>query len=91
MKIHDTFHINLLTPYQETVVYGKPYLRPPPETIDGEEEYKVEDILMHRKSGCNQKLQYLVKWKGYASSENSWVDSKDLHAPEILQRYQTHK
>jgi hypothetical protein len=29
--------------------------------IDGEEEYEVEDILMHRKSGCNQKLQYLVK------------------------------
>ena len=91
MKIHDTFHIDLLTPYQETVAYGKPYLRPSPETIDGEEEYEVEDILMHRKSGCHQKLQYLVKWKGYPSSENSWVDSKDLHAPEILQRYQTHK
>ena len=91
MIIHDTFHIDLLMPYQETAAYGKPYLRPPPETIDGEEEYEVEDILMHQKSGCNQKLQYLVKWKGYPSSENSWVDSKDLHAPEILQRYQMHK
>ena len=70
MKIHDTFHINLLTPYQETAAYGKPYLRPPPETIDGEEECEVEDILMHWKPG---------------------VDSKDLHIPQILQRYQTHK
>ena len=26
MKIHDTFHIDLLTPYQETAAYGKPYL-----------------------------------------------------------------
>jgi hypothetical protein len=76
-----------LTPYAETSAYGKPYLRPPPETIDGEEEYEVEDILMHRKTGRNQKLQYLVKWKGYPSSENSWVDDKDLHAPEILQQY----
>jgi hypothetical protein len=63
------------------------YLRPPPETIDGEEEYEVEDILMHRETGRHRKLQYLVKWKGYPSSENSWVDSKDLHAPEILRRY----
>jgi hypothetical protein len=47
MKIHDVFHIDLLMPYTETSAYGKPYLRPPPETIDGEEEYEVEDILMH--------------------------------------------
>jgi hypothetical protein len=87
MKIHDVFHVDLLTPYAETSAYGKPYLRPPPETIDGEEEYEVEDILMHRKTGRNQKLQYLVKWKGYPSSENSWVDDKDLHAPEILEKY----
>jgi hypothetical protein len=87
MKIHDVFHVDLLTPYAETSAYGKPYLRPPPETIDGEEEYEVEDILMHRKTGRNQKLQYLVKWKGYPSSENSWVNDKDLHAPEILERY----
>jgi hypothetical protein len=87
MKIHDVFHIDLLTPYAETPAYGKPYLRPPPETIDGDEEYEVEDILMHRETGRHRKLQYLVKWKGYPSSENSWVDSKDLHAPEILRKY----
>jgi hypothetical protein len=81
------FHVDLLTPYAETTAYGKPYLRLPPETIDGEEEYEVEDILMHQKTGRNQELQYLVKWKGYPSSENSWVDDKDLHASEILQRY----
>jgi hypothetical protein len=91
MKIHDVFHVDLLMPYTRTTAYGKPYLHPPPEMIDGEEEYEVEDILMHRKIGRNQKLQYLVKWKGYPLSENSWVDSKDLRAPEILQRYQQHK
>ena len=30
------------------------------------------------------KIQYLVHWKGYPDSENTWVDQKDLHAPEIL-------
>ena len=88
MKIHNVFHIDLLTPHHETDAYGETYMKPPPETIDGQEEYEVEDIVTHRNTGRSQKLQYLIKWKGYPPSENSWVDSKDLHAPEILQRYQ---
>jgi len=35
-----------------------------------------------------RKRQYLVKWTGYPSSEISWVDVKDLHAPELLEEYQ---
>ena len=44
-KIHDVFHINLLTPYQETDFHGPNFAQPPPDLIDGEEEYKVEQIL----------------------------------------------
>jgi hypothetical protein len=44
-KIHPVFHIDLLSPYRETEVHGINYQRPPPELIDHEEEYEVEDIL----------------------------------------------
>jgi hypothetical protein len=44
MKIHDVFHINLLTPYCEMLSYGPNYVRPPPVTEDNEEEYEVENI-----------------------------------------------
>jgi hypothetical protein len=44
-KIHLVFHIDLLSPYRETEVHGINYQRPPPELIDNEEEYEVEDIL----------------------------------------------
>ena len=44
MKIHNVFHINLLLPYKETAAYGPAYVRPPPDLIEGEEEYTVEYI-----------------------------------------------
>ena len=81
------FHIDLLVPYNETKAYGENYLQPPPELIDGEEEYEVEEIVNHHIKGQNKKLQYLVKWKGYQSSKNSWVNESDLHAPELLEEY----
>ena len=87
MKIHNVFHIDLLIPYHETEEYGETYTQPPPELIDGEEEYEVEEIINSHRKGCNKKLQYLVRWKGYPSSKNSWVDKDNLHVPELLAEY----
>ena len=44
-KIHDVFHANLITPYKETTMHGPNYSRPPPDLVDGEEEFEVEQIL----------------------------------------------
>ena len=87
MKIHNVFHIDLLIPYKETEAYSETYTQPPPELIDGQEEYEVEEIINLRHTGHNKKLQYLVRWKGYPSSDNSWVDEKDMHTPELIQDY----
>jgi hypothetical protein len=84
MKIHDVFHVNLLFPYKETEAYGPAYTRPPPELIGNEEEYEVEFIRDARRKRRGQGLQYLVHWKNYPNSDDSWVDHKDLHAPELL-------
>ena len=36
--------------------------------------------------------QYLVKWKGYPSLENSWLPAKELmHAKELLENFRTHQ
>ena len=87
MKIHNVFHIDLLLPYKETEAYGQAYTRPPPDLIDEEEEYEVESIRDTRRKGRGKTLQYLVHWKGYPSSEDSWVDHKDLNAPELLKEF----
>lgn len=38
--------------------------------------FKVEKVLKQRK--VRGKVQYFVKWKGYDSSNNSWIDKKDV-------------
>jgi hypothetical protein len=89
MKIHDVFHVDLLSPYQQTDDYGEAFPQPPPDLIEGQEEYEVEEIISDRT--IRKKRQYLVKWNGYPSSENSWVAAKDLRAPELLKEYHDSK
>jgi len=83
MKIHNVFHTDLLLLYKETEQYGTPFTWPPP-IIDSEEEYEIENILDVWHYGRRRKLQYLVHWKGYPHSDDSWIDHKDLHAPDAL-------
>ena len=87
MRIHNVFHVDLLLPYKETEAYGTPFTRPPPVIDQGEEEYEIESIIKSRRKGRGRKLQYLVHWKGYPNADDSWVDEKDLHAPELLQEF----
>ena len=46
-KIYPVFHTSLLTPYIETPEHGPNYSRPPPDLIEGTEEYEVESICSH--------------------------------------------
>jgi hypothetical protein len=87
MKIHDVFHIDLLLPYKETEAYGPAYTRPPPDLIEGEEEYEIESIRDTRLKGRGRRRQYLVHWKGYPNSDDSWVDREDIHAPDLLTEF----
>jgi len=56
------------------------YNRPPPDLIDEQEEFDVEEILdthIRRK-----RREYLVKWKGYGSEDNTWEPESNLeHSP----------
>jgi hypothetical protein len=54
----------------ETEVYGANFPKPPPELIEGEEVYEVEQIMRHRRRGRG--YQYYIKWKGYPISEALW-------------------
>jgi hypothetical protein len=86
-RIHDVFHVSLLSPYREMTAHGPNFTRPPPDLISGEEEYEVEAILNHRRHGRSRTLQYLIKWKGYPNSNNTWEPADQVHAPELTKSY----
>jgi len=69
------------------MVYGPNFSRPPPDLINDEEQYKVEQIRNHRYSGRNRTLQYLIHWKGYPDSDDTWELAADTHTPDLVRAY----
>ena len=85
-KIHPVFHASLLSPYHENNIHGPNFPAPPPDLIEGEEEYEIEKILCHH--GSLSSCMFLIRWKGYSAKEDSWVPKRDLkHAKSALLNY----
>ena len=85
-KIHPVFHASLLSPYRKNEVHGWNFPAPPPDLIDGEEEYEIEKIIRHH--GPPSSHSFLIRWKGYSAEEDSWVPEQDLkHAKSALTSY----
>ncbi len=86
--IHPVFHASLLTPYVQTKEHRENYSRPPPDLIDDREQYEVETIRSHQCHGKRKQLQYLVKWKGYPESDNTWEPVDHIQAPRLVKEYE---
>jgi hypothetical protein len=86
MKIHDVFHVSLLEPYHQPAFPQRHQPPPPPVIVDSTELYEVEEILDSKRT--RNQLQYLVKWKGYPISENSWHPAGNLkEAPDAVAHF----
>ena len=88
MSAHVT---NLITPYKETELHGPNFTRPPPDLIEGEQEFEVEKILDAQPRGRGRKMHFLVKWKGYPTSNNSWEPRENLHTDRLITEYNKKK
>ena len=91
IKAHNVFHVSALKEYLEPDDKDRRPERPPPViTNSSDDEFEVEVILDDRIR--RNKLQYLVKWKGYPLHEATWEPATHLeNAPKILQEYLTSK
>src|SRR6267154_2734165 len=76
------------TRYKETVEHGENFLEPPPDIIEGEEEWEVEQILAKRIFGRSKKLQFLVRWKGYSPAHDQWVNREDMAADDLVRIFE---
>ena len=82
-KMNNIFHASLLTPFISTRIHGENYIRPPPDLIEGQEEWEIERIIRHT---GRKNIRYHVKWKGY--EETSWEPAENLnHSRESIEDY----
>jgi hypothetical protein len=81
-KIHPVFHISLLEPAPKNAKIAENM----EIDDDTEQEYKVKEILSHKR--VSGKPYYLVKWKGYDTSENTWEPIENLTGcHQLIQQY----
>ena len=77
----------MLEPHTPNTIPGCIQSPPPPETIDGEEHFKINTIhdstIIHYY--C-MPLRYLVEWKGYEETGKGlkWVSAEDIQVPDAL-------
>lgn len=87
MRIHNVFHVSLLKRFTPNRFEGRELPPPPPIMVEEEEEYVVEDIVAEQ--GDPEGREYLVKWKGYAETFNTWEPAGRLADTEALDRWET--
>jgi hypothetical protein len=90
-KIHNVFHASLLTPYIGTELHGPNYPEPPLEIVKGDPEFEVEQIVGSRQVEKKKTLQYKIRWKGYSQAHDSWEPAVQVHAPELIRKFQKTK
>jgi hypothetical protein len=77
--------VKLSLAHPDPILGRRPALPPPPTLVDGEKEYEVKTILDSRMR--YNRLEYLVKWKGYDESHNQWEDQMQLHAKSKIVQF----
>jgi len=86
--IHNTFHISKIKPYIENDLTNFPgrHGEQPGEVTKG--RWEVEWVLEFRTAPHTAKSQYLVRWKGYGSDDDEWINFADISL-EIVQDFWT--
>ena len=86
MKIHPVFHVSLFEKHVASKIPSRTAPPPPPTIINNSLEYEVDKILDSRL--YYGKLQYLIQWKGFNTSENSWEPLINLeHAKDSVHAF----
>ena len=75
-RIHPVFHVSYLEPYKRRDGQEHIPFLPPPEIINDEQEWEVEEIIGRRSE--KGEIFYKVKWVGYPEEYDEWVPEKDL-------------
>jgi hypothetical protein len=83
---HNVFHVSLLDPVRSTSL--PPRMPPAPPALyveDNQEYYEIENILNSEyRDGL---IKYLIKWKGFPDSDNSWEPISNIPARGLVKEF----
>jgi hypothetical protein len=87
-KVHPRFHVSLLEPADPLTPLQKTFHFQTNE----DNEFEVEEILDHQRSqkhdNIHEDMEYLVKWKGYPTFDNTWEPEENLaNCKQMLRAY----
>jgi transposase InsO family protein len=89
-KVHPRFHVSRLAPHfpnDDERFPNRALSLSPPIAVDGDLEYEVERVLLHRRH--RGKREYYVRWKGYGAGDDTWEPEANLlpNAGDLLDEY----
>lgn len=81
-QIHPVVNITRLKPVPSDARFPQPKPRPPP--LKGKPDvFLVDHLVARRVNASTGRPEYLVKWHGYPSSENTWEPYANLTTPAM--------
>jgi len=82
--IHNTFHISKIKRYVENDSTNFPGRHEEQAGEVTEGRLEVERVLEFRTTPRTGKSQYLVRWKGYGSDDDEWINFEDISLEIVL-------
>ena len=84
LRIHNVFPITALEPYNSR---GDPAQEQREIAVQEDEHWEVEAILDHRGPPYNR--SFLIRWKGYDSTEDSWEPRRMIDDGPLIRQYES--
>ena len=85
-KIHDVFHVNVLSEATPDTILNRVNPAPPPIKVNDEEFWVIEKYLDSR--WFRNRFQFKIRWEGFTEEHDTWENAEDIDSdagPRLIQ------
>ena len=85
-KIHDVFHVNVLSEAEPDTIANRRNPPPPAVKVNGEEYWVMEKYIDSR--WFRNRFQFKIRWEGFGEEHDTWENAEDIDSsdgPRLLE------